>query len=819
MEKFSAMPLREDTLFETHYREMGQSFKSLLESNPTPDVHAILESFDTAPYALDEKVVKSKSDISYIFSDEAGDRYRIQFLAAPKFGKGVVKVYIGKGKGARLFVDKVDRFANPKAMIATVINFFTEHLMSPEGMVLRGFIVDLSGAASIRSIPVLKKVIKSALVSKIKVADDTFQPQEGRKYLWVTKSTLKPADVFNGPGCEGAPWLQGKEKAGDQSTDKKGDSIGAKTAKFDPMLVAQTLINSVLPLLKKYNKLELKPSLNNQLKYVSVAVNVEGQPITHYPFGFEALKGGSYEPKKLAVELSGAIDSRMKQIADAQKKAKEESERAMNLKKDPAFYLKQQQAAIEGEINLKVKGFNFKLEFTSSGKLVKARALENGITPASFIEFTAPNAKEDDEEMRDFTVSQVVKMLRRSGYLNGRKSGIVPNQTVKVTNFSRYGRGFKTEGDVDYGVLTSAEETFGEVTISRNNAKHKVDWTDIVPHSGAADGGQTKTQTQTASGKVKVQKDPVIDQLVDYGFKDVKQVVGNKYQATTKTGIFVFEMEAKGMKPISVSSSDGAYTDRGPWGYDVLRAFQTGAYWLGSANRDMRELSNDIVRDLGNDLVAVNRSIKELGYKVGLFKTEANAGSKKEALQIEREFVSETGQVFKFHMFGVWKPQDSDMEVNVRFEKVGAGTFGGLQDTARVSGPTNTARPFVRIAGDLFDGFLAELKKVQSEPSPKATVKTPRGKKLRVYYTYPNGKWLAAATWDTTTQELSFSDGSGGGIDTNSLLSKVGGQSHSQSDNVLYIKNLMLNKYGSPSTSKGLAQGLKAATFLDWWVK
>lgn len=720
MEKFSEITQAQDTLFESHYKEMGSAFKALLESNQSPDVQAILESFDTTPYALDEKIVKSKSDISYVFKDEAGDRYRIQFLVAPKFGKGVAKVYIGKGKGARLFVDKIDRFTNPKAMIATVINFFSEHLLTPEGMTLRGFIVDLSGAAAIRSIPVLKKVIKSALVSKIKVADDTFQPQDGRKYLWITKSTLKPADVFNGPGSVGAPWLQGKEKAEDQSTDKKGDTAGVKGAKFDPMLVAQTLINSILPLMKKYKGLELKPSLNNQLKYVSVAVNVEGQPITHYPLGFEALKGGSYEPKKLASELSGNIDSRMKQIADAQKKAKEESERAMNLKKDPAFYLKLQQAAIEGEINLKAKGFNFKLEFSSSGKTVKARVLENGTTSIDYVEFMAPDAKEDNEEMRDFVISQIMKILKKNGYMKGRKAGLLPNQPVKVTNFSRYGRGFKTEGDVDYGVLTSVEETFGEVVINRNGAKHKVDWVDIVPHSGAADGGQTKTQTQTASGKVKVEKDPIVDELVDYGFKDVKQIVDNKYKAITKTGVFIFEMEAKGMKPVSVSSSDGAYTDRGPWSYDVLRALQTGAYWLGTANRDMRELNNDIVKLLANDLVAINRSIKELGFKIGLFKIKANAGSEKEALQVEREFVSGAGQVFKFHMFGVWKPQDADMEVNVRFEKVGSGTFAGLQDTARVAGPTNTASPFVRIAGDLFDGFLAELQKEVSAPVEKA---------------------------------------------------------------------------------------------------
>lgn len=721
MEKFSEIAQAQDTLFESHYKEMGSAFKSLLESNQSPDVQAILESFDTTPYALDEKIVKSKSDISYVFKDETGDRYRIQFLVAPKFGKGVAKVYIGKGKGARLFVDKIDRFTNPKAMIATVINFFTEHLLTPEGMALRGFIVDLSGAAAIRSIPVLKKVIKSALVSKIKVADDTFQPQDGRKYLWITKSTLKPADVFNGPGAEGAPWFQGKEKAEDKATAQRGDAAGVKKAKFDPMSDAQTMINSVLPILqKKYPDIEMRPTMNS-LRMATIAVYINKAPIcVVLMIDLMVSKGVHMPAKEAASVIENMLKNQFALIDRAKKKAKEESERAMNLKKDPAFYLKQQQAAIEGEINLKAKGFNFKLEFSSSGKIVKARVLENGTTPIDYVEFTAPDAKEDNEEMRDFAISQIMKILKKNGYMKGRKAGLLSNQPVKVTNFSRYGRGFKTEGDVDYGVLTSAEETFGNVLMNKNNVNHKVDWIDIVPHSGAADGGQTKTKTQTTTGKVKVEKDPIVDELVDYGFKDVKQIVDNKYQAITKTGVFIFEMEAKGMKPVSVSSSDGAYTDRGPWSYDVLRALQTGAYWLGSANRDMRELSNDTVKLLANDLVAINRSIKELGFKIGLFKTKANTGSEKEALQIEREFVSEVGQVFKFHMFGVWKPQDADMEVNVRFEKVGSGTFAGLQDTARVAGPTNTASPFVRIAGDLFDGFLAELQKEASTSVEKA---------------------------------------------------------------------------------------------------
>lgn len=663
MEKFSEITQAQDTLFESHYKEMGSAFKALLESNQSPDVQAILESFDTTPYTLDEKIVKSKSDISYVFKDEAGDRYRIQFLVAPKFGKGVAKVYIGKGKGARLFVDKIDRFTNPKAMIATVINFFSEHLLTPEGMTLRGFIVDLSGAAAIRSIPVLKKVIKSALVSKIKVADDTFQPQDGRKYLWITKSTLKPADVFNGPGSEGAPWFQGKEKVGDQSTDKKGDAAGVKSAKFDPMLVAQSLINSILPLMKKYKGLELRPSLNNQLKYVSVAVNVEGQPVTHYPFGFEALKGGSYDPKNLAAELSGHIDSRMKQITDAQKKAKEESERAMNLKKDPAFYLKQQQAAIEGEINLKAKGFNFKLEFSSSSKTVKARVLENGTTSIDYVEFMAPDAKEDNEEMRDFVISQIIKILKKNGYMKGRKAGLLPNQPVKVTNFSRYGRGFKTEGDVDYGVLTSAEETFGEVVISRNGAKHKVDWVDIVPHSGATDGGQTKTQTQTASGKVNVEKDENMNALIDAGLKKVKKVKDGQfptYSAESRMMRDELLFEMKYGRAYGVRGNGGGYdsdTD-GRWrGEDILKRLAAGAFWVGAANKNFTGLAYSI-----NGVLSFVKTAPD-GYKI--LKTDYQV--RDESMYFQRYLESPNGsEVIENYQFG--RPfGDSNlyMEVNV----------------------------------------------------------------------------------------------------------------------------------------------------------
>ena len=520
MEKFSSMPLAQDTLFETHYKEMGRSFKALLESNASPDVQAIVESFDTAPYALDEKIVKSKSDISYVFKDETGDRYRIQFLAAPKFGKGVAKVYIGKGKGGRLFVDKIDRFANPKAMIATVINFFTEHLLTPEGMGLRGFIVDLSGAASIRSIPILKKVIKSALISKIKVADDAFQPQEGRKYLWITKSTLKPADVFNGPGSEGAPWLQGKEKVEDQSTDKKGDSIGVKTAKFDPMLVAQSLINSVLPLMKKYKGLELKPSLNNQLKYVTIGVNVEGQPITHYALNFSDLKG-VLEPKEVASKMSEQIDSRMKQIADAQKKAKEESERAMNLKKEPAFYLKQQQAAIEGELNLAVKGYGFKVEFSSFGKTVDV--IIKGATGKQAMRQTMATTDEPDNVKE--LVSLFIPRLRDAGF-DGRNPPIYAGDEVKISRASVHIP--KTDQNETTGTVVS-KSARGAI-ISTQFGEFSVPYADLSLSSSSNDGGQTKSQTQTAAGKVAKTLDTNAKKMIDLGMKEVKSLVDGRVE-------------------------------------------------------------------------------------------------------------------------------------------------------------------------------------------------------------------------------------------------------------------------------------------------
>lgn len=710
MEKFSEITQVQDTLFESHYKEMGSAFKSLLESNQSPDVQAILESFDTTPYALDEKIVKSKSDISYVFKDEAGDRYRIQFLVSPKFGKGVAKVYIGKGKGARLFVDKIDRFTNPKAMIATVINFFSEHLLTPEGMTLRGFIVDLSGAAAIRSIPVLKKVIKSALVSKIKVADDTFQPQDGRKYLWITKSTLKPADVFNGPGAEGAPWFQGKEKVEDKATAQRGDAAGVKKAKFDPMSDAQIMINSVLPILqKKYPDIEMRPTMNS-LRMATIAVYVNKAPIcVVLMIDLMASKGVHLPAKEAASVIENMLKNQFAMIDRAEKKAKEESERAMNLKKDPAFYLKQQQAAIEGEINLKLKGYGFTVKFYSDAlsKDFVTMFVLCGENQAAKIECPVDSSASENAEY-------AIKELRSKG-INGVNPFIPYMTDVTVLNASSY---FPTSKSELAGRAVGTQPDGVWVKVGGEKPKFLVKWSDIK--IGTDSTGRVDSQIQTASGKVKVQKDPVIDQLVDYGFKDVKQIVDNKYKAITKTGVFIFEMEAKGMKPVSVSSSDGAYTDRGPWSYDVLRALQTGAYWLGTANRDMRELNNDIVKLLANDLVAINRSIRELGFKIGLFKTKANAGSEKEALQVEREFVSEAGQVFKFHMFGVWKPQDADMEVNVRFEKVGSGTFAGLQDTARVAGPTNTASPFVRIAGDLFDGFLAELQKEVSAPVEKA---------------------------------------------------------------------------------------------------
>lgn len=178
------------------------------------------EAFNGETYPLDEKIMKSPTDIQYIFSDEEGQKYRLQVMTSPKFGKGVAKIYVGKNVSGRTYKDKIDKFTNAPKMIATILKLFDDHLRTPEGMKLNGFIIDLSGAAAVRAVPLMKKVINSTLRSKVKIAAD-FDPVQGRRYIWAYKSTLTAGQVFNGVGSEGAPWWEKGEKKEDSAVEQK----------------------------------------------------------------------------------------------------------------------------------------------------------------------------------------------------------------------------------------------------------------------------------------------------------------------------------------------------------------------------------------------------------------------------------------------------------------------------------------------------------------------------------------------------------------------------------------------------------------------
>lgn len=267
--------------------KLFEELETVLESTVIDSLDDLLtEAFDSEIYPLEKKVMKSKSDISYIFADEEGDRYRLQFLSSPKLGAGVVKVYVGKARSEKLFVDKIDKFANPKAMIASIINYFTEHLLSPEGMQLRGFVIDLSGAAAKRAIPLMKKVINATLRSKIKVIKATFDPVENRKYLWAYKSTLKPSEVFNGKGITAdAPWLNGQEEKEDagvvKGTSEENDELkvakAAKKTKLDKAIAAGVSAASELEKVFSSKKLSFKFTEDGDI--VSIELLLDGKMV------------------------------------------------------------------------------------------------------------------------------------------------------------------------------------------------------------------------------------------------------------------------------------------------------------------------------------------------------------------------------------------------------------------------------------------------------------------------------------------------------------------------------------------------------------
>ena len=350
-------------LNEAVFAEIEQTLEPLLLTEGADiEVGILLESLDSAPYALEKKVVKGKGDISYIFADETGDRYRIQFLTGAKLGKGVAKVYIGKAKSEKLFVDKIDRFANPRAMISTITSLFAEHLLTPEGMGLRGFVVDLSGAASIRAIPLMKKVINSTLRSKVKVVDGEYDPVPNRKYIWVTKATLKPAEVFNGEGVgEDAPWMKGVERKGSQATITGKDG---KAISFDPMATLQELANEVTVKLKgKYPKIEIRPSYNSQGKVGMLTPYIQGSPVAQSAiYALVALKAGpdsAAEAKAITANIQAADDLKAKKLAEIQ----EEKKRQNKLASDPLFYLNAMKPELEKQINQVYPNLNVSVSF------------------------------------------------------------------------------------------------------------------------------------------------------------------------------------------------------------------------------------------------------------------------------------------------------------------------------------------------------------------------------------------------------------------------------------------------------------------------
>ena len=350
-------------LNEAAFSEIEQTLEPLLLAEGADlEVGILLESLDSAPYALEKKVVKGKGDISYIFADETGDRYRIQFLTGAKLGKGVAKVYIGKAKSEKLFVDKIDRFANPRAMISTITSLFAEHLLTPEGMGLRGFVVDLSGAASIRAIPLMKKVINSTLRSKVKVVDGEYDPVPNRKYIWVTKATLKPAEVFNGEGVgEDAPWMKGVERKGSQATITGKDG---KAVSFDPMDTLQELANEVTVKLKgKYPKIEIRPSYNSQGKVGMLTPYIQGSPVAQSAiYALATLKAGpdsAAEAKAITANIQVADDLKAKKLAEIQ----EEKKRQNKLATDPLFYLNAMKPELEKQINRVYPNLNVSVSF------------------------------------------------------------------------------------------------------------------------------------------------------------------------------------------------------------------------------------------------------------------------------------------------------------------------------------------------------------------------------------------------------------------------------------------------------------------------
>lgn len=464
---------------ESVFVQLEQDVDGLLVEGVEMDAKLLMESLDSAPYALEKKVVKGKGDISYIFADETGDRYRIQFLTGAKLGNGVAKVYIGKAKSEKLFVDKIDRFANPRAMISTITSLFSEHLLTPEGMGLKGFVIDLSGTASIRAIPLMKKVINSTLRSKVKVVDVDYNPVANRKYIWVTKATLKPEAVFNGDGIgEDAPWLNGVERKGSQATiQAKAD----KAAPFDPMVALQELANGVTSKLKgQYPKIEIRPSFNAQGKVGMLTPYIQGTSVGGSAiFSQVALKNSPNvddASNTIKINIQAADDLKGKKLAEIT----EQKKRINKLVTEPFFYLNAMKPELEKQINKVYPNLNVSVSFKDASvqhnlakvvlsidgvKVGDASVLLFGEDPASAMESIRVSIRKDDwaQAIKEVSDSKVKSTTQTA---DGKVAKVLDANAKKLID-----AGMKDVKLLSDGRVSFKHPSFGALVATFNDGK------------------------------------------------------------------------------------------------------------------------------------------------------------------------------------------------------------------------------------------------------------------------------------------------------------------------------------------------------------
>lgn len=533
-------------------QELYENLETLLESEElTPQM--INEAFDSESYALTEKVVKGKGDISYIFTDEAGDKYRIQFLAAPKFGKGVVKVYVGKNKGGKTYLDKIDRFTDPKTMISSILNFFSEHLLTPEGMQIRGFIIDLSGAAAVRAVPLMKKIIKSTLVSKVKAWQGAdYNPVENRKYIWVYKSTLKPEDVFNGDGVGvAAPWLAGKTQKEDKalSNNPKADTSGSKSGAPD--------------VTKKFETEYVKPYIDSLMKKYplhSFTYRVERSVFApaHLPFEVAIFVDGAFASQNyfsmdmgsitLAGMLGRGVETTVKKIDDklAEEKARKKEDEKVKTQK-----------AIDGALEGLLKLYP---SFSGKLSLVEIDRVEfNNGYKGVVVEIGYEGKKLDSGVININDVSSSVNTIanhfRKIG-IDGNRPVLLKGDTVTIKDPSRVSsvmsntpiNGVVYDYDANFVHLKvgtgGMSTTWDNITTDKDYAKN---W-------NAAQQSKMKSDKQKSDGKVAAPKSEFAKMLIDAGFKNVGGEAG-VYHGTDKGAVMYTFKEISGGLNLQIDKS------------------------------------------------------------------------------------------------------------------------------------------------------------------------------------------------------------------------------------------------------------------------